>query len=115
MILPMLWREVSLDDFVDSEEETRMGGLLADPKAEDPLQRLQNIEVGQLVRQALLSLDARERHILRGRFGLIDGKERTLEEIGRGLRLSRERVRQLECQAKTKLRRNPSFRRAQLA
>jgi DNA-directed RNA polymerase sigma subunit (sigma70/sigma32) len=46
----------------------------------------------------------RERHVIRGRFGLLGHQEQTLEEIGRALRLSRERVRQIEVRAKEKLR-----------
>jgi RNA polymerase primary sigma factor len=104
MFIPMLQRELSIDDFVDPGEETRMGVFLADPKAENQVQRVHEIEVTHLVRQALVSLDERERHIIRNRFGLLGGREQTLEEIGEGLSLSRERIRQLECQAKTKLR-----------
>ena len=104
MIIPMLQRERSLDDFVDPDTETRMGEFLADPKAENPLQRVHEIELVCLVRRALVSLDERERHIIRTRFGLFGGAEQTLDEIGRSLRISRERVRQLECKAKKTLR-----------
>jgi len=63
----------------------------------------------------MVQLDARERHIIRNRFGLLGGRELTLEEIGKTLNLSRERVRQLEREAKIKLRANlqrfqPQFR-----
>lgn len=104
MIVPMLQHETSIDDFVGSDEEIRLSALLADPKAENQFQRILETEVVNLVRQALVSLDDRERHIIRKRFGLFDGVEQTLEQIGRGLRLSRERVRQLERDAKSKLR-----------
>jgi RNA polymerase primary sigma factor len=104
MIVPMLQRVASLDEFVDAEGSTRMGAFLADAEAEDPLRRVERIEIMGLVRKALLCLDARERHIVRNRFGLLGGAEQTLDEIGKGLSLSRERVRQLERQAKRKLR-----------
>jgi RNA polymerase primary sigma factor len=100
----MLQPEISIDDFVDGEEGTRMAALLVDPKAENPLQRVHDIEMVGLVRKALLCLDDRERHIVRNRFGLLGGAEQTLEEIGDRLRLSRERIRQIERQAKRKLR-----------
>lgn len=106
MIIPMLQRELSIDDFVDADEECRLGVLLADPKAENQEQRIYEREISHLVCQALVSLDERERHIIRNRFGLLGGKEQTLEEIGKGLNLSRERVRQLEREAKNKLRAN---------
>jgi RNA polymerase sigma factor (sigma-70 family) len=106
MIIPLLQREISIDDFVDPEEECRLGVLLADPKSEDQEQKIYEQEVMHLVQKALVSLDERERHIIRHRFGLAGGAEQTLEEIGRGLNLSRERVRQLERDAKNKLRDN---------
>jgi DNA-directed RNA polymerase sigma subunit (sigma70/sigma32) len=66
------------------------------------------------LRQALHGLDERELHIIRNRFGLLGGKEQTLEEIGKGLNLSRERVRQLEREAKEKLRATLACHRANL-
>ena len=104
MIISMLQRERSIDDFVNPEEEVRMGAFLADSKSGNQVQRIYEIEVMNLVRQALVSLDERERHIILNRFGLFGGMEQTLEEIGRSLRISRERVRQLEWKAKNTLR-----------
>ena len=106
MIIPLLQRELSIDDFVDADEECRLGVLLADPKAENQEDRIYEQEINHLVSQALVSLDDRERHIIRNRFGLLGGREQTLEEIGKRLNLSRERVRQLEREAKNKLRAN---------
>jgi len=104
MIVPMYQPEISIDDFVDAEEETRMAAFLADPSAASALQRVHQAEVAGLVKGALRCLDDRELHILRNRFGLLGGAEQTLDEIGKGLRLSRERIRQLERQAKAKLK-----------
>ena len=104
MIIPLLQRELSIDDFVNPHEDVRREVLLADPGAENQVQRIHQIEIMHLVGRALVSLDERERHIIRNRFGLSGGDEQTLEEIGKGLRISRERVRQLERQAKNKLR-----------
>ena len=114
MIIPLLQRELSIDDFVDPDEECRLGVLLADPKAENQEEKIYEREITHLVNQALVSLDERERHIIRNRFGLLGGKELTLEEIGKGLNLSRERVRQLEREAKDKLRANLIRHRAHL-
>lgn len=102
----LLPRELSLDDFVDAEEGCRLETLIADPKSESQEQRIYEREVVHLVNKAMVTLDDRERHIILNRFGLSGGSEQTLEEIGRGLRLSRERVRQLERDAKHKLRAN---------
>jgi RNA polymerase primary sigma factor len=114
MDIPMLRPERSIDDFVDPEEGTRLAAFLADPRAGNQVQRIHDIEVRHLVRQALVSLDERERHIIQNRFGILGGREETLEEISRGLRLSRERVRQLEQQAKQKLRARLSCHQAWL-
>lgn len=86
------------DDLVD-----RFGDLLADPLAETEYERvLDEIEVEEL-RSLLAGLTARERMILRARYGL-DGPEQTLSEIARGVGLSAERVRQIEQRALSKLR-----------
>jgi RNA polymerase sigma factor (sigma-70 family) len=104
MLPPILQYEVSIDDYVDSEHTSRLDSFLADPSAESHVQKIQDREVAHLVKKALVTLDERERHIIRNRFGLLGGKEQTLEQIGEFLSLSRERVRQLERQAKNKLR-----------
>ena len=106
MFIPLLQKEKSIDDFVDRDEGCRLSTLLADKDAVNQEEELYVDEVRQLVRGAMISLDARERHIIRNRFGLLGGKELTLEEIGKTLNLSRERVRQLEREAKEKLRAN---------
>jgi len=104
MLIPLLQRERSIDDFVDRDEGCRLGTLLADGSVASQEEKLYRKEIRRLVRHALILLDERERHIIRNRFGLNGGGELTLEEIGRSLNLSRERVRQLEREAKEKLR-----------
>ena len=104
MIIPFLQRERSIDDFVDRDEGCRLAALIADNGSVNQEEKLYKLEVRSLVRDAMRTLDRRERHIIRNRFGLLGGKELTLEEIGKTLNLSRERVRQLERDAKAKLR-----------
>lgn len=104
MFIPLLQRERSIDDFIDKDEGCRLAALLADKGAVSQEDRVYMKEIRSLVREALILLDERERHIIRNRFGLLGGGELTLEEIGRSLNLSRERVRQLEREAKNKLR-----------
>lgn len=104
MFIPLLQKEKSLDDFIDREEGSRLSALVADDGAVTQEDTLYMDEIRKLVRTALIHLDDRERHIIRNRFGLLGGKELTLEEIGKSLNLSRERVRQLEREAKSKLR-----------
>lgn len=104
MIIPLLQRERSIDDFVDRDEGCRLAALLADNESVNQEEELYSSEVRRLVRHAMVDLDERERHIIRNRFGLLGGRELTLEQIGQTLNLSRERVRQLEREAKCKLR-----------
>ena len=106
MLIPLLQRERSIDDFVDKDGGCRLSTLLADRKAKSQEEKLYLKEMQDLVLAALDNLDDRELHIIRNRFGLLGGKELTLEEIGKSLNLSRERVRQLEREAKSKLRSN---------
>ena len=115
MIIPLLQKERSIDDFVDREEGCRLASLLADRETASPEDEIYGEEVRHMVRHAMVDLDDRERHIIRNRFGLLGGRELTLEEIGQTLNLSRERVRQLEREAKEKLKANlgrfqPQFR-----
>ena len=104
MIFPILQRELSIDDYVDRDEECRFSTLLADTTSESQEEKIYNREVGAIVERALGRLDERELHIITNRFGLMGGQEQTLEEIGKRMNLSRERVRQLEREAKDKLR-----------
>ena len=104
MIFPLLQKELSIDDYVDRDEECRFSTLLADTTSVSQEEKIYNKEVGAMVERALGRLDDRELHIIRNRFGLLGGQEQTLEEIGKRMNLSRERVRQLEREAKDKLR-----------
>jgi RNA polymerase sigma factor (sigma-70 family) len=108
MLIPLLQRERSIDDFIDRDEGCRLSAVLADRGNVSQEDKVYLREITGLVREALIHLDDRERHIIRNRFGLLGGGELTLEEIGRTLNLSRERVRQLEREAKQKLRVNLS-------
>ena len=114
MLIPLLLRERSIDDFVDANGECRLATLLADKSTVNQEDRIYVKEIRLLVRAALIGLDERERHIIRNRFGLLGGKELTLEEIGKSLNLSRERVRQLEREAKLKIREKLSRYHGQL-
>jgi RNA polymerase primary sigma factor len=101
-------RDVSLSEHPGGEDDAgpELGDLLeaAAPTLEEDLVRQSIVE---RVRDALSELDAREREVVSLRFGLDrDGEMRTLQEIGDRLKLSRERVRQIESRAKEKLRRS---------
>jgi RNA polymerase primary sigma factor len=93
---------VSLNQTVGSDDEGELGDLFADNDAEDPFEEAEESLRKQGVRRALEALPERERRILEYRFGFA-GDPWTLEAIGEELGLTRERVRQLESQALTRL------------
>ena len=104
MLIPWFQRELSIDECIGVDGGHAFEARLVDPQAEGQEQRLYRKELVQWVRRAIFNLDARERYIIEHRFGMSGGDERSLDDIAAGLELSRERVRQLEIRAKTKLR-----------
>jgi len=99
------WAPVSLDAPVGGEDETRRNfEVVADPNAIAPFARLVEENDNDLVREVLPVLTPREHSILALRFGLEDGQERTLEEVGAHFGVTRERIRQIQEQALRKLR-----------
>lgn len=114
MWIPWLLKEKSLDDFVDHDGETRLSQLMEDPGTARPEDSVFQKELIDMTHTALEELPERERLILLKRFGVHGNDEMTLEEIGKILGLSRERVRQLEKEAKVKLRERLGSLRQQL-
>jgi RNA polymerase sigma factor (sigma-70 family) len=105
----------SYDDFISPDEEARLEAFISDPEASFRQERdIQKEEVERILRKALRALPPRERYILERRFGIKDGSELTLEAVSRILKLSKERVRQLEREALTKLRLRLDVLRGQL-
>lgn len=98
-------RPTSLDAPLGDDESSRLADVVADENAEVPGQRLDEGTSLEMLRELLPKLPAREASILRLRFGLDGGGEKTLEEIGALMRLTRERIRQLQNVALAKLRR----------
>lgn len=95
---------VSLDAPIGDDATERVSEIVADPNAAAPFDRLIQETDTQLVREVLGTLDQRENKILTMRFGLNDGRQRTLEEVGAHLGVTRERIRQIQEQALKKLR-----------
>ena len=85
-------------------EAGRLMDLIADHTTTNPAETVIQEELNGYLKSALNELKPREQHILRARFGLNDGDTQTLEEIGRELKLTRERVRQIEAKALDKVR-----------
>jgi len=102
---------VSLDTPVGSDEVSTLGELIADRRSVSPADAVLAAEVHEETNAFLRTLVPREEQVLRMRFGLGCGREHTLEEIGHGLDVTRERVRQIELRALRKLRRPESARR----
>jgi RNA polymerase primary sigma factor len=99
---------------VGHEGNTTVGEYIEDPKAESPSQRMSLMSLRDNIKEVLESLDEKERQIVIMRFGLDDGRIKTLKEIGETFDISRERVRQIETKALSKLK-HPSRTRYLMA
>jgi RNA polymerase nonessential primary-like sigma factor len=95
---------VSLDMPVGSEEEAPLGDFIEDGEAADAENTVISHLLHDDLRRVLATLEDREQHVIRLRYGLDDGQPRTLDQIGRRFGLSRERVRQIEREVMAKLR-----------
>src|SRR5439155_4540502 len=114
-----MWRQLlphatSFDDFISPNEDTRLEAFISDPDSFRQEREILRAEVDRILNRALRQLPARERYILERRFGMRDGSELTLEAVSRILKLSKERVRQLEREALLKLRLTLDGMRGQL-
>lgn len=95
---------MSLDSPVGSEENSQLGDFIEDTTALAPMDAAAREMLREQVKTALAVLSERERQVLELRFGLIDGKDHTLEEVGQHFDVTRERIRQIESKALRKLR-----------
>ena len=102
----LVWAEkvFSLDAPLTDEEENSLSDLIEDQSAEGPSESADREMLREEVRRALSGLTLRERQVIELRFGLVDDHDYTLEEVGRQLNVTRERVRQIEERAIRKLR-----------
>ena len=94
----------SLSETLGEESDTELGELVADPNASSPFDEVASTLMGGEIEKLLTRLEPREREILRLRFGLDRGEPRTLDEVGEHFNLTRERIRQIEQRAMSKLR-----------
>jgi len=95
---------VSLERPVGDEESSQLGDFIEDDEALEPMDAAAREMLREQVQNALGALSERERQVLELRFGLIDGKDHTLEEVSRYFNVTRERIRQIEAKALRKLR-----------
>jgi RNA polymerase primary sigma factor len=106
----------SLDAPVGKDDgETLFGDMLSDEAAEDPLEYLEGKDARAMLGGVLKVLTARERDIIKLRYGLGGGRERTLEEIGTKLGITRERIRQIQMVALKKMRREMARKESAVA
>jgi RNA polymerase sigma factor (sigma-70 family) len=105
LLLDAARHPASLEAPVGTDEETHLGDLVRDDTAYSPEETAIRSEMANEVERAMEPLTDREREVLRLRYGLGTDREYTLEEIGRRLSLTRERVRQIEAKAIAKMRR----------
>ena len=95
---------VSLEKPIGEEEDSHLGDFIPDDDAMSPADQVAYTLLKEQLLDAMKSLTAREEKVLRLRFGLDDGRQRTLEEVGREFNVTRERIRQIEAKALRKLR-----------
>jgi RNA polymerase primary sigma factor len=107
-LLEISRRPISLEAPTDEDEETEIGDFVEDTRTPAPSDVTDQEMLRIHLADALNRLPDREAHILQLRYGLLDGEMHTLEEVGKAIGVTRERVRQLEAQALNRLRRSSS-------
>ncbi|MCH7483128.1 MAG: RNA polymerase sigma factor RpoD [Chloroflexi bacterium] len=103
-ILKVSQEPVSLETPIGEEEDSHLGDFIEDRSAPAPAEAATFQLLREQVEEVLGTLSERERRVLQLRFGLEDGRSRTLEEVGRDFGVTRERIRQIEAKALRKLR-----------
>ena len=103
-ILKVAQEPISIETPVGEEEDSHLGDFLEDHGQVSPADAVINMNLRSRTAQVLKSLTPREEQIIKMRYGLNDGSERTLEEVGQSFAVTRERIRQIEAKALRKLR-----------
>jgi RNA polymerase primary sigma factor len=112
-ILKMAQQPISLQAPVGDSDDTNFGDFIEDKTAESPLDMTSYSLLKEKLNDVLTSLSERERRVLELRFGLVDGYSRTLEEVGKQYKVTRERIRQIEAKALRKMRHPTRIRHLQ--
>jgi RNA polymerase primary sigma factor len=95
---------VSLETPIGEEEDSHLGDFIPDEDTPAPADAAATTILREVIEKALHTLTPREEHVIKLRFGLYDGRNRTLEEVGKEFNITRERIRQIEAKALRKLR-----------
>ncbi len=103
-IMRAMEEPMSLDSPIGPEDSSQLGDFIEDEEAQEPMDAAAREMLRESVKIALAVLSDREREVLELRFGLVDGKDHTLEEVGQYFNVTRERIRQIESKALRKLR-----------
>ncbi len=103
-IVKIAQEPLSLETPIGKEEDSKLGDFIQDNSADAPIKSVASELLKEDLAEVLCTLSARERDVLRLRFGLEDGRQRTLEEVGQLFGVTRERIRQIEAKALRKLR-----------
>ena len=103
-ILKIAQEPISLETPIGEEEDSHLGDFIEDRGVVSPAEAVLNLNLKQQTAEVLRSLTPREEQVIRLRFGIGDGSEHTLEEVGQRFSVTRERIRQIEAKALRKLR-----------
>ena len=103
-ILKIAQEPVSLETPIGEEEDSKLGDFLPDEDASEPSEAASFSLLREQLEEVLDTLAPREKKVLELRFGIVDGRTRTLEEVGKEFNVTRERIRQIEAKALRKLR-----------
>jgi RNA polymerase primary sigma factor len=112
-VLKMAQQPISLQAQVGDSDDTTFGDFIEDKSAENPSDMTAYALLKEKIKDVLDTLTERERAVLEQRFGLVDGYSRTLEEVGRQFKVTRERIRQIEAKALRKMRHPTRIRHLQ--
>ena len=103
-ILKIAQEPVSLETPIGEEEDSHLGDFIPDDETPTPADAASATMRREVIERQLRTLTPREEHVIKLRFGLYDGRCRTLEEVGQEFKITRERIRQIEAKALRKLR-----------
>jgi RNA polymerase primary sigma factor len=103
-VLKIAQEPISLETPIGEEEDSHLGDFIEDKQVVSPVESIIGLSLREQTNKVLNSLTPREEKVLRLRFGLSDGCEHTLEEVGQDFAVTRERIRQIEAKALRKLR-----------
>jgi len=113
-ILKIMQEPISLETPIGEEGDSLLSDFLEDRAVVSPAEAVINANLKEQTEHVLHTLSAREERIIKMRFGMEDGSEHTLEEVGRSFAVTRERIRQIEAKALRKLRHPSRSRRLRL-